>query len=115
MIAVSGNLATAQASSECVVEVLNSCCYLHALFVAQSWFYESAGASAWGDSGPVPFDITSNAYIAHQYAAIAMPLLLEVTPPLTEEGSHTLSLVELGAGHVSGDLQYRGVPKFWTH
>lgn len=67
----------------------------------QSWFYESAGASAWGDSGPVPFDITSNAYIAHQYAAIALSLLPEVTRPLMEGGSHTLYVVELGAGHVS--------------
>ncbi len=77
----------------------------------QGWFYEAAGLSAWGESGPVPFEITSNAFIARYYASIALPLLPEVLWPRGDERrtnkSDPLFVLELGAGHVSA-MSWKG-------
>ena len=67
--------------------------------VVQGWYYQTAGLSAWGDSGPVPFEITSNAFIARHYANLALAML----PGVADVGSDSdqpLYVVELGAGHV---------------
>ena len=65
-----------------------------------------AGLSAWGDdNGAVPFAITSNSFIARQYADIALAMLPEVSPIAREAcKNQPLYVVELGAGQVGGCL-----------
>jgi hypothetical protein len=75
----------------------------------QSWFYDSVGASAWGECGPVPFDITSNAFIANQYAQIALTMLPETSLARTPTRADRLIVVEMGTGHVRSD-SYRRLP-----
>jgi hypothetical protein len=51
----------------------------------------------------VPFAITSNSYIARQYANIALPMLPEVSPICCGDpdcAQQPLYVVELGAGQV---------------
>ncbi len=52
----------------------------------------------------MPFEITSNCFIARQYANMALPLLPEVRPGVEGPGGEPqpLYVVELGAGHVRG-------------
>ena len=68
------------------------------LWELQSGFYESMGITAWAEGGPVPFDVTTNAHIAHRYAAAALPAIDFMK---NRRPTSVLTIVELGAGHVS--------------
>lgn len=76
-------------------------------------FYDEKGPAAWQD-GPVPFYITSNPFIAHTYAQIALSYLRDLCAQrqrgVTTEGvapidpSKPIYFIELAAGH--GQLSF---------
>ena len=69
----------------------------------QRELFDRSGARAWND-GKVPFHITSNAYIAEAYVALAVRFIHDCAAapagsPLALDRSRPLYVVELGAGH----------------
>ncbi len=75
------------------------------VWALQRRFYDSYGVSAWKDSH-VPFEISSNAYLARRYAEILLGFLRDVRAGrLGKAGrDEPLLIVELGSG--SGRLAY---------
>lgn len=80
------------------------------LFPLTRRFYSEKGPAAWQD-GPVPFYITSNPFIAHSYAQIALSYLREAATrrPGSQSGAaidpnKPVYFVELAAGH--GQLSF---------
>lgn len=69
----------------------------------QRELFDRSGARAWND-GKVPFHITSNAYIAESYVALAVRFVHDCAAapagsPLALDRTRPLYVVELGAGH----------------
>lgn len=74
----------------------------------QRRFYDDAGVDAWGDEGPVPFNVTTNGFIAEQYARVVLAMLGRHSSTATTgtaggaggaSREDCVHIVELGAGH----------------
>ena len=61
-------------------------------------YYERRGVTAWA-GGPVPFHITSNAYMAHSYARMVLAHLHDLHARGTLDPAEPVHVVELGTGH----------------
>ena len=61
-------------------------------------YYERRGVAAWA-GGPVPFHITSNAYMAHSYARTVLAHLHDLHARDALDPAEPVHVVELGTGH----------------
>ncbi len=72
------------------------------LWSVQRSFYDNAGIEAW--SSEVPFYVTSNPIIAHNYARIVVSFMCDWINDHPEAKDHPFYFVELGAG--TGQFSY---------
>jgi tetratricopeptide (TPR) repeat protein len=72
------------------------------LWAVQRSFYDNAGIEAW--TSEVPFYVTSNPIIAHNYARIVVSFICDWISNHPEAISHPFYFVELGAG--TGQFSY---------
>jgi tetratricopeptide (TPR) repeat protein len=72
------------------------------IWEAQKRYYLDKGINAWSES--VPFYITSNAFIANQYAKVIVSFISDWVAEHPQSAQHPFPILELGAG--SGQLSY---------
>lgn len=72
------------------------------IWETQKNYYIDKGIDAWSES--VPFYITSNAFIAHQYAKVIVCFIADWVSKHPKSAKHPFPILELGAG--TGQLSY---------
>ena len=70
------------------------------LWDLMSKYYDTQGAKAWSRSGQIPSYITSNAFIASQYADVIAAFVLDTCRHSPDTATaYPFYVVELGSGH----------------